>query len=120
MIFNAYTHCRFEVTVKLLTTLVDNTQLPLESDHLPTLTQLTVDLCHGLVCAGYYHEAISRCDALLELLPTQSVPHCMDSILLNRSSSNDMLMIQARLLQYKGEALQQIGDYHKAMPQYRR
>ena len=99
---------------------MDNTQLPLESDHLPTRTQLVVDLCHALVCAGCYHEAISRSDALLELLPTQSIPHCVYSILLNHSSSNEILMIQARLLLCKGEALQQIGDHHKALPQYRR
>ena len=107
------------MTVKLLITLVDNTVLPLESDHLPTPTQIAIDLCHSLVCAGYYDEAILRCDALLKLLTTQSTPHCMDNIL-NDSSSDEMLLIQARLLLYKGEALHQIGDPHKAIVQYRR
>ena len=110
---------RFEVTVKLLITLVDNIVLPLESDHLPTPTQITIDLCHGLVCAGCYNEAILRCDAFLKLLTTQSTPHCIDNIL-NNLSSNEVLVMQARLLLYKGEALQQIGNPHKAMLQYRR
>lgn len=110
---------RFEVTVKLLITLVDNTVLPLESDHLPTPTQITVDLCHSVVCAGHYDEAILRCDALLKLLTTQSIPHCINNIT-NHLSSNEMLLMQAKLLLYKGEALQQIGDPHNAMLQYRR
>ena len=110
---------RFEVTVKLLITLVDNTLLPLETDHLPTPTQITIDLCHSLVCAGYYDEAILRCDTLLKLLATQCIPNCIDNIS-NHLSSNELLLMQARLLLYKGEALQQNGDPHKAMLQYRR
>ena len=98
---------------------MDNTLLPLESDLLPTPTQLAIDLCHSLVCAGHYNEAILRCDALLKLLTTQSTPYCMDKIL-NHSSSDEILLIQARLLLYKGEAQQQIGDHHKAILQYHR
>lgn len=98
---------------------MDSTQLPLESDLLPTPTELAIELCHSLVCAGQYHDAILRCDSLLQLLTTHSTPQCMDN-LLNQSSSNEMLLIQAKLLLYKGEALQQIGDTHKAMLQYRR
>lgn len=97
---------------------MDNTPLPLESDLLPLPTELAIDLCHSLVCAGHYHDTIIRCDALLQLL-TQSTPHCMDNIP-NHSSSNEMLLIQTRLLLYKGEALQQMGDSHKAIMQYRR
>lgn len=92
-------------------------QLPLESDHLPTPTELATDLCHSLVCAGDYQEAVLRCDTLLQLMPTQSTPH---NNVLNHSTSNEMLMVQARLLLYKGEALQQMGDPCKAMLQYRR
>ena len=98
---------------------MDNTPLPLEFDLLPTPTELAADLCHSLVCAEHYHDAMTRCDALLQLLTTQSASYCMGNIL-NPSSHNEMLLIQARLLLYKGEALQKMGDYHKAMQQYRR
>ena len=98
---------------------MDNIPLPLEADLLPTPTQLATDLCHSLVCAGHYHDAMARCDALSQLLATQSTPHCVGNIL-KPSSCDEMLLIQARLLLYKGEALQKLGDYHKAMLLYRR
>lgn len=108
---------RFDVAVEMLNNLVDNIVLPIDSDYLPSPTQIVVELCHNLVCAGLYHDAIQRCDKLIKLL-TQSAAHCGDSKYI---SNNDYLhVMHAKLLLYKGEALWHLGKPHEAVHQYRR
>ncbi|XP_065915508.1 uncharacterized protein [Dysidea avara] len=111
---------RFDVAVEMLHTLVDNTTLPIDSDYLPSPSQLVVELCHSLVCAGLYHDAIQRCDKLIQLL-TQYTLHCKDSKLHNITNDDILRVIMhAKLLLYKGEALWHLGKPHEAVIQYRR
>jgi len=105
--------------VEMLNTLVENTVLPIDSDYLPLPTQIEVELCHNLVCAGLYHNAIQRCDKLIELL-TQSTAHYRDGKLQNISNNDYLHVMHAKLILYKGEALWHLGKPHEAIHQYHR
>ena len=103
---------RFDVAVEMLHILVDNTVLPIDSDYIPSPSQLVVELCHCLVCAGLYQDAIQRCDKLIQLITSK----CENSRLL----SSENTLTHAKLLLYKGEALWYIGEPHGTVLQYRR
>jgi len=104
----------------MLSTLVDNTILPIDSDYLPSPTQLVLELCNNLVCAGLYQDAIKHCDKLIELL-TQPTAHYGDDKLHNISNNDCIhLIMHVKLLLYKGEALWHVGKPHEAVRQYRR